>query len=46
MVPLAGIPEPPGGELDRDPVAAAEIGGPLYHRRDRGVHPPGAEGDH
>src|SRR5215216_1232685 len=40
-----GDAEPPGGELHRDPVAAAEVGGPLYHGRDRGVHPPRPEGD-
>src|SRR5215211_2800378 len=41
----SGDTEPPGGELHRDPVAAAEEGGPLYHRRDRRVHPPRSEGD-
>src|SRR5215211_4950765 len=41
----ASAAEPPGGELHRDPVAAAKVGSSLYHGCDRRVHPPRPEGD-
>src|SRR5215212_9329282 len=40
-----GDPQPFGGEFDGDPVAATEVSSPLYHGRDRGVHPARPEGD-